>query len=49
MSEEKEKDYTLDEDASTPDVADDAADDAPVDPPQGETPGNRGEGAGSTA
>ena len=41
MSEEKEKekDYTLDEDASTPDVADDAADDAPVDPPQGETPG----------
>ena len=46
MSEEKEKekDYTLDEDASTPDVADDAADDAPVDPPQGETPGKVGRG-----
>ena len=46
MSEEKEKekDYTLDEDASTPDVADDAADDAPVDPPQGETPGKPGRG-----
>ena len=33
MSEEKEKDYTLDEDASTPDVADDVADDAADDAP----------------
>lgn len=48
MSEEKEKDYTLDEDASTPDVADDAAEDAPVDPPQGR-PRKTGRGAGSTA
>ena len=42
MSEEKEKDYMLEEDASTPDAADDAADDAPVEPPQEESSGKPG-------